>query len=29
MMCLPEMVKILFDGLCEHFTYKKIYMRGI
>ena len=23
MTCLLEMVKMLFDGLCEHFTYKK------
>ena len=29
MMCLLEMVKMLLDGLCEHFTYNKIYMRGI
>ena len=32
MMCLLEMVKMVFDGLCEHFTYKYIpgvYMRGI
>ena len=21
MMCLLEMVKMVFDGLCEHFTY--------
>ena len=25
-MCLLEMVKMVFDGLCEHFTYKYIYM---
>ena len=26
MMCLLEMVKMLFDGLCEHFTYIYIYI---
>ena len=26
MMCLLEMVKMVFDGLCEHFTYKYIYI---
>ena len=30
MTCLLEMVKMLFDGLCEHSTYNiYIYMRGI
>ena len=26
MMCLLEMVKMVFDGLCEHFTYIYIYI---
>ena len=29
MMCLLEIVKVLSDELCEHFTYKNIYMRGM
>ena len=29
MNCLVEMVKMLFDGLCEHFAYIYIYIRGI
>ena len=29
MTCLLEMVKMLFDGLCEHFAYKNIYARNM
>ena len=30
MMCLLEMVKMVFDGLCEHFTYNiYIYARNM